>query len=87
MIGNQDFCLQIDAHSQFEKGWDEGLQKGWARAGNEYAVLSTYIHDIGALGMPWAKTNVPHVCLSQWGGYGVVRNSQAAGDIGSSAYQ
>eukprot|EP00937_MAST-01D_sp_MAST-1D-sp2_P006212 g6212.t1 len=79
--GPDDFCLQVDAHSQFEKGWDEGLRGSWLKAGggNEYAVLSTYIHDIGALGQAWARTNVPHVCLSIWGGSGVVRNDRAAG--------
>ena len=79
MMKGEDFCLQIDAHSQFERGWDVLAREDWQLAGNEYAVISTYIHDIGALGQSWARTNVPHVCLSQWGANGVVRNSQAAG--------
>ena len=32
----------------------------------------------GALNSPWAENVVPHLCKTQWGAWGTVRNSQAA---------
>jgi hypothetical protein len=41
LLGNEEFCLQIDDHMQFAKGWDELLKKEWASTGNEFAIIST----------------------------------------------
>uniref|UniRef100_A0A7S4RT15 Protein xylosyltransferase n=1 Tax=Alexandrium monilatum TaxID=311494 RepID=A0A7S4RT15_9DINO len=80
----RDFCLQIDAHTVFVKGWDEDLIDEWAMTQNEYAVLTTYplgadrrdfspekpINDQGR----WA---MPHLCKASFEAAGVVRNSIA----------
>jgi hypothetical protein len=39
---NEDFCLQIDAHSRFEQGWDEALLLEWQACKDPKAVLSAY---------------------------------------------
>src|SRR5690606_8638871 len=38
----EEFTLQIDAHSRFEKGWDEALLEMQAQCASEKAVLTTY---------------------------------------------
>mmetsp|Transcript_24963 Transcript_24963/g.57348 ORF Transcript_24963/g.57348 Transcript_24963/m.57348 type:complete len:572 (+) Transcript_24963:3-1718(+) len=40
-LGNQEFCLQLDAHSQLSQNWDEGLIQEFQTTHNEFAVLST----------------------------------------------
>ncbi|MDR0979820.1 MAG: hypothetical protein LBM12_01540 [Candidatus Nomurabacteria bacterium] len=39
---NEDFCLQIDAHTRFEQGWDEALLQEWRACNDPKAVLSAY---------------------------------------------
>ncbi|RLN59835.1 hypothetical protein BBJ29_005158 [Phytophthora kernoviae] len=48
LIRNEEFCLQVDAHSYFTNGWDEMLVLDWTRADNEMAVLTTYPHQVYA---------------------------------------
>ncbi|KAG7371982.1 glycosyltransferase GlcNAc [Nitzschia inconspicua] len=40
VLGNEEFCLQIDAHSKFIPGWDAVLKEEWKAAENEFAVIS-----------------------------------------------
>merc|ERR1719387_111950 len=40
--GMEDFCMQIDAHTNFMKRWDEDTLNEWALTDNEYAVLTSY---------------------------------------------
>jgi len=40
LLGNEDFCMQIDASTDFAKGWDNLAVNQWLKTGNEYAVLS-----------------------------------------------
>jgi len=37
-----DFYLQIDSHSRFAHGWDEGLLAEWEACHNPRAILTTY---------------------------------------------
>jgi hypothetical protein len=41
VLGNEEFCLQIDAHSKFVKDWDEKLKQEWVATQNEFAIIST----------------------------------------------
>ena len=41
IVGNEEFCLQIDAHTNFVPFWDEIAKEEWKRTGNEFAILST----------------------------------------------
>jgi hypothetical protein len=41
ILGNEEFCLQIDAHTAFVDNWDEKLKQEWAATGNEFGILST----------------------------------------------
>jgi len=41
ILGNEEFCLQIDSHTSFTKDWDEVAKEEWKKTGNEFAVLST----------------------------------------------
>lgn len=41
LLGNEEFCLQLDAHSTMAQHWDAGLTQEWQTTANEFAVLST----------------------------------------------
>jgi Glycosyltransferase (GlcNAc) len=41
LLGNQEYCLQLDAHSAVVPNWDVSLQREWTLTRNEFAVLST----------------------------------------------
>lgn len=41
IIGNEEYCLQIDAHSDFTMHWDSISKEEWKNADNEYAIIST----------------------------------------------
>lgn len=44
-----DFCMQIDAHTDVIKEWDIAMLKQWGAIGNEYGVITSYptnIHDL-----------------------------------------
>jgi hypothetical protein len=40
VLGNEEFCLQIDAHSKFIQDWDIVLKEQWKAADNEFAIIS-----------------------------------------------
>eukprot|EP00927_Polykrikos_kofoidii_P050114 TRINITY_DN4404_c0_g2_i1.p1 TRINITY_DN4404_c0_g2~~TRINITY_DN4404_c0_g2_i1.p1 ORF type:complete len:495 (-),score=60.12 TRINITY_DN4404_c0_g2_i1:106-1590(-) len=78
----EDFCLQIDAHTIFTKGWDTSLVEQWASVDNDYAVISTYPTgadllekgDVPNVNKHW---EMPHLCNATIVNAGIVRNSQA----------
>jgi hypothetical protein len=49
LLRSEEFCLQVDAHSDFTKGWDVALIQQWHATGNEFSVLSTYPPDTSQL--------------------------------------
>ncbi|KDO27967.1 hypothetical protein SPRG_07244 [Saprolegnia parasitica CBS 223.65] len=79
---DDDFCLQLDAHSVFTNDWDAALLREWERTENEMAVLTTYLHDlhgyVGGDGKNWPPSQLPHLCTTTRGGSGCVRNVGAS---------
>ncbi|KAF0705058.1 Aste57867_7151 [Aphanomyces stellatus] len=53
LIQDEEFCLEIDAHSQFIQDWDVLLVNEWKRTENEMAVLTTY-----PMGYDWMGPNL-----------------------------
>lgn len=41
LLGNEEFCFQIDSHCQFVPHWDEKLKQEWAATKNEFGIIST----------------------------------------------
>lgn len=41
VLGNEEFCMQIDAHMKFVPDWDVHLRDEWIATQNEFAVIST----------------------------------------------
>jgi hypothetical protein len=41
ILGNEEFCLQIDAHTSFAKNWDEILKQEWKNTENEFGIITT----------------------------------------------
>ncbi|CAK4664681.1 hypothetical protein LEN26_019208 [Aphanomyces euteiches] len=50
LIKDEEFCLAIDAHSQFLPDWDTKIVEEWLRTENEMAVLTTYPMDYKFMG-------------------------------------
>ncbi len=61
LMKNEEFCMQVDAHTDFVKDWDEEVTTMWASVDNEYAVLSSALPDVSVLGKNLDE-QVPHVC-------------------------
>ena len=40
ILGNEEFCMQIDAHTAFVKGWDTLAKEQWTSTANEFGILS-----------------------------------------------
>ena len=40
ILGNEEFCMQVDAHSSFRKNWDQLAKDDWKSTNNEFGVLS-----------------------------------------------
>ena len=84
LLGDEDFCLQVDAHTQPTKHWDQRLIEEWSHAENEYAVLSTYLQRVEDMSSREVGSNinkwheVPLMCSTVGGMFGMVRNQQAS---------
>ncbi len=46
MYRNEYFAMQVDAHVRFTQGWDDDIITQWNAAGNEMAVVTTYLTDV-----------------------------------------
>jgi hypothetical protein len=63
LLKDEEFCLQMDSHSDMLKGYDAELLKMWGTVDNEYAVLSTAAPDISTLEQNVNdRWEVPHLC-------------------------
>jgi hypothetical protein len=40
LLGNEEFCLQIDSHMKFVQDWDEKAKQEWASTRNEFGIIS-----------------------------------------------
>jgi hypothetical protein len=77
LVQDEDFCLQVDAHSVFLKDWDKNIITNWLEASNEMAVLTTYINAYDSA-TTYSSDQIPHLCEVVRGGHGMVRNAGAA---------
>jgi hypothetical protein len=83
LMKGEHFCMQCDAHSMFVQDWDVKIMKQWMHTENEYAVLTTYIKDIGQLKAHEVPEDMlpadePLACQTLYDGEGMIRNDQAA---------
>ena len=79
LLGNENFCLQIDTHSTLSPDWDVGLLQEWRMTNNEFGVLSTIPADRSQSfkGNPGA---VPRQCSISFQSNGVP-NYESAPDV------
>ena len=77
LLQNEEFCLQVDAHTLFVKDFDDKLVQMYARTQNENAVLTTYVQDIADMGHRIGNHEIPHLCKTVVGEGGLPRNEQA----------
>jgi hypothetical protein len=50
ILGNEEYCMQIDAHSDFSKNWDEIAKQEWKNTENEFGIITN---------VPASKTDMP----------------------------
>lgn len=64
LMNDEEFCFQIDTHSNFIKHWDAELMTMWGSIQNEYAILSTQAPDHKILDQieSHPSTSLPHLC-------------------------
>jgi Glycosyltransferase (GlcNAc) len=41
IVGNEEFCMQVDSHTHFRPDWEKEVVDQWKMIGNEFAILST----------------------------------------------
>jgi hypothetical protein len=76
VLGNEEFCLQIDAHTEVVSEWDDKLQHEWAATGNEFGIISTVPAGLNER-ETLAIHTVPRQCAMNFLETGVpVRNTQ-----------
>jgi hypothetical protein len=76
---NDDFCMQIDAHTLVVQDWDMKMLSEWGATRNEYAVLTTYPSAPEHLGKNVGEQwNMPILCDASIAGNGVVVNERAS---------
>ena len=78
-VQDEDFCMQIDAHSIVINAWDLKILKEWSMTNNEFAVLSTYPTNWKDLDKNsnnhW---EMPHLCGVSMSANGAISNHQAS---------
>ncbi|CAB9512431.1 Glycosyltransferase (GlcNAc) [Seminavis robusta] len=83
ILGNEEFCMQVDSHSSFRKDWDKLAKEDWKTTNNEFAVIShvpakqgeQVEHEDGGA----QQMEVPRQCLTKFQDNGVP-NYLAPGD-------
>lgn len=86
LVGEQDFCSQLDAHVQFVDSWDTKTKAVWLSAENEMGIITTYAHDCSSGGIvlregKWVsdRPDLAYMCGITRGGNGMPRWEQAGG--------
>jgi hypothetical protein len=51
VLGNEDYCMQIDAHMKFAPEWDSKVRQEWVNTANEFGIISTQPAPIGEAAM------------------------------------
>eukprot|EP01036_Dinobryon_divergens_P029870 gene29870-39036_t len=85
LIKNQEFCMQVDAHSDFIQNWDVEVASMWGSTNNEYAVLSTIPPDVSLLsksGLNGPNQAVPHLCQATFDSRGMAVNLPPLAAVG-----
>lgn len=83
LLGSEEFCMQIDAHMDFEDEWDKQLLDMWGLTNNEYGVLTTYVPNFDQLHLNLNnRYEVPQICKVLYTKpENMVRNEQATNCI------
>jgi Glycosyltransferase (GlcNAc) len=67
VLGNEEFCMQIDAHTEFALLWDELAMSEWKSINNEFGIISNVPAEKAAFSMHGADEakkikEVPRQC-------------------------
>ena len=82
LLANEEFCLQIDAHSKFIPNWDDIIKHEWAATKNEFGIISTVPPSVNDYDSKDIQHEVPRHCLVQFAEIGIpVRSFRLAKKI------
>jgi hypothetical protein len=62
VLGNEEFCLQIDSHTKFAFHWDTKLRQEWLATNNEFAIISNQPSPTQDYDKPELAKVVPRQC-------------------------
>jgi len=71
LLGNEEFCMEIDSSMDFAKDWDIMALEQWKLTNNEYAVLSNVPLSAKEKDTAAATVEVPRQCEIKIGSEGV----------------
>ena len=78
MYRGEYFAMQVDSHVRFVEHWDKSLLDQWTSAGNEMAVLTTYLSDITNSIDPVTHAGIhpgrPIMCKTDYEGAGKLKH-------------
>ena len=60
LLKDEEFCIQVDAHSKFVKNWDTVAMSEWGKTANEYGIISSVPPDVRMMDKRVDEMN--HVC-------------------------
>lgn len=66
------FFMQIDSHTRFAQGWDEGCIADLRKCASDKPVLTHYPPEWSSYGKPDADARVPVLCKSSWNAKGIL---------------
>lgn len=89
VLGDEEFCLQLDSHSDVIPGWDDVLLTQWTTVGNENAILSADPPPAGdLLDANATRAPAPPVALAcdlEWTAEGLPANGLARSEVRGAA--
>ena len=78
LLHDEEFCLQLDAHSSFIKHWDAEILREWSMTKNEFGILTTYPTSAQNLHRDFMGfMSMPHLCGAKISDSGLIKNNQA----------
>lgn len=69
LLEDEEFCMQLDSHTDTVKNWDIKVLSMWGSINNEYAILSTRLPDVSSLpgrAQSFVENEVPHLCQAAY---------------------
>lgn len=78
ILGNEEYCMQVDAHTRFVPMWDEKVKGEWLGTANEFGIISTQPATLGEADQ--GDQTVPRLCTVDFLEVGIPVSSRCVVD-------